>query len=589
MTAASYASADDYASLFKPETDDLGASRIGSGAHLDTSRHRLAPGTRVGDHLVVRGVLGEGGTAVVYEALHTRVGASVALKVVDVSDEYMEGARARLLREAHVCASLEDPHIPRIYDVGELPDGTPYVVMERVSGRTLENVLLQGALPLDIAVQITEDLLVAVEAVERAGVVHRDIKPPNIILQTNSEGHLRVRLMDFGVSKNVSSEREPTQKVNTQANPGLTQQGAIVGTPHYMAPEQIVGPSVDSRADLYAVGVVAYEMMSGRTAFEGQTTGDVVAAVLHTRPLALSKLREVHPELEGWVERAMAPRRSDRFRNAREMREALREAWDEHLTLVAASGKRSWARKARWFGAVGLVAVGIALPRPAGYETGALSRLLGGAAPEAVAPSSLDSRVAAPSASMQAIEQRAAIEATAASVGLPTAATAEAAAAPTGAVTDIAPALSATGSVDRLRTNEPSLDESALRHAERPSLAEPVEATRPAAAEPIRRPAAAAPYRQQVGSHPSSAGDIAAQVSAAARKRWGQGAGAAPASAQRPLPALPPKGVLMDDYLRQLETKLAPPAEAAPAAPRRSGQPAANPFETRLPENPYGD
>src|SRR5689334_4666304 len=132
MTAASYASADDYASLFKPETDDLGASRIGSGAHLDTSRHRLTPGTRVGDHLVVRGVLGEGGTAVVYEALHTRVGASVALKVVDVADEYMEGARARLLREAHVCASLEDPHIPRIYDVGELPDGTPYVVMERV-------------------------------------------------------------------------------------------------------------------------------------------------------------------------------------------------------------------------------------------------------------------------------------------------------------------------------------------------------------------------------------------------------------------------------------------------------------------------
>jgi serine/threonine-protein kinase len=544
---------------------------------LDTSRHRLAPGTRVGDHLVVRGVLGEGGTAVVYEALHTRVGASVALKVVDVSDEYMEGARARLLREAHVCASLEDPHIPRIYDVGELPDGTPYVVMERVSGRTLENVLLQGALPLDIAVQITEDLLVAVEAVERAGVVHRDIKPPNIILQTNSEGHLRVRLMDFGVSKNISSEREPTQKVNTQANPGLTQQGAIVGTPHYMAPEQIVGPSVDSRADLYAVGVVAYEMMSGRTAFEGQTTGDVVAAVLHTRPIALSKLREVHPELEGWVERAMAPRRSDRFRSAREMREALREAWDEHLTLVANSGKRSWARKARWVGAVGLVAVGIALPRPAGYETGALSRLLGGRAPEAVAPA-IQAQPTAPT------------EAAAATVlptgVLPVAVTAEAAT-PSPAGGSVARTETAPVAVEHLRAVEPATPEAAPRQLGVATRdAEPSEPARPASAEPIRR-STPAPFRQQVGSNKPSPADIAAQASSAARKRWGQPAAAAPA--QRSAPAVPPKGVLMGDYLRQLDSKLAAPAEPAPVAPRRTGQPASNPFDSRLPENPYGE
>jgi serine/threonine protein kinase len=314
MTAASV-SAEEYASLLEAEGQGSAAADASSSATraLDAAelegrsegrdrRNRMPPGTRVGDHLIVRGVLGEGGTAIVYEALHTRLGASVALKVIDVSDEFMEGAHARLLREAHVCASLEDPHIPRIYDVGELPDGTPYVVMERVSGRTLENVLLQGALPLDIAVQIVEDLLLAVDAIERAGIVHRDIKPPNIILQTNAEGVLRIRLMDFGVSKNVAADREPTQKVQMHSNPSLTQQGAIVGTPHYMAPEQILGPSVDSRADLYAVGVVAYEMMSGRTAFEGETTGDVVAAVLHTRPLPLRKLRDVHEALESWID-----------------------------------------------------------------------------------------------------------------------------------------------------------------------------------------------------------------------------------------------------------------------------------------------
>jgi serine/threonine-protein kinase len=565
MTAASYASADDYPSLFQQEKDETSASRLGSGAHLDTSRHRLTPGTRVGDHLVVRGVLGEGGTAVVYEALHTRVGASVALKVVDVADEYMEGARARLLREAHVCASLEDPHIPRIYDVGELPDGTPYVVMERVSGRTLENVLLQGALPLDIAVQVTEDLLVAVEAVERAGVVHRDIKPPNIILQTNSEGHLRVRLMDFGVSKNVSSEREPTQKVNTQANPGLTQQGAIVGTPHYMAPEQIVGPSVDSRADLYAVGVVAYEMMSGRTAFEGQTTGDVVAAVLHTRPLALSKLREVHPELEAWVERAMAPRRSDRFRSAREMREALREAWDEHLALVASSGKRSWARRARWVGAVGLVAVGVALPRPAGYETGALSRLLRGRDVEAASASSASSEDTLGQNSAEAIQA-------AAAAALP--ATAEAQA-PLGASTSVVPSRD-----DPARPSEPSVAEpapdapaAAALDTSAPATGEPT----PAARAGTRAPAEL--YREQLGSAPNAP---AGQVTPAARKRWAQPALAAPLAKQPPARSLPPKGVLMNDYLRQLDKQLAAPAEPAPSAPRRS-------LDSRLPENPYGD
>ena len=378
--------------------------------------------------------------------------------------------------------------------------------------------------------------------------------------------------MDFGVSKNVSSEREPTQKVNTQANPGLTQQGAIVGTPHYMAPEQIVGPSVDSRADLYAVGVVAYEMMSGRTAFEGQTTGDVVAAVLHTRPLALSKLREVHPELEGWVERAMAPRRSDRFRSAREMREALREAWDEHLALAARTGKRSWARKARWVGAVGLVAVGIALPRPAGYETGALSRLLNGRAVEAEAGSASTQGTE----STLGHESAEAIKA-AAAVALPGTAQAQA---PVGASTDVAPSDPAPSRDADPAPVEPSVSEpasAALGSAAlgKPALGTPEPTTlapTPAAPTPAPRTVAQAPstlYREQVGSAPAAP---AGQVTPAARKRWGQSAPAAPLAKQAPTPSLPPKGVLMNDYLRQLDKKLAAPAEPPPSP--RATQPA---------------
>ncbi|MDB4987408.1 MAG: Serine/threonine protein kinase PrkC, regulation of stationary phase [Myxococcaceae bacterium] len=593
MNAVS-ASAEDYASLPQRAEDASGAQKGQTSSGLDVSRHRLAPGTRVGDHLVVRGVLGEGGTAVVYEALHTRLGASVALKVVDVADEYMEGARARLLREAHVCASIEDSHIPRIYDVGELPDGTPYVVMERVSGRTLENVLLQGALPLDIAVQITDDLLLAVEAVERASVVHRDIKPPNIILQTSSEGTLRVRLMDFGVSKNVSSEREPTIKVNSMSNPALTQQGAIVGTPHYMAPEQIVGPSVDTRADLYAVGVVAYEMMSGRTAFEGETTGDVVAAVLHTRPLPLSRMRDVHPELEAWVERAMAPRRSERFRNAREMREALRDAWDEHQTFLAAAGQRRWARRARWVGAIGLVVLGVALPKPAGYDFSSLSARLGFGAeaaqatavqPELKAATAGAGSLAAPSRSERALQQR-------------TTAPAQHAvdAVPPRAIAPDAPKMDLVGKPAQLELpGDPAVPTSApADQAAAPRLTAPAAEPEPAADAPAAtvgvdevaaRPdvpasTVTAPEHKTatLAAHPQPR-----RATAGGRKRpflnpdAPVGPTEAPAAPQGTITA-EQRGMLMGDYVQELDKRLAPPA------PERHSAPA-----DKLPENPYGD
>ena len=560
MTAASwYAGTDEHA---PPSASGVGVTtpqKEAESVDFDSTRHRLAPGTRIGDHLVVRGVLGEGGTAVVYEALHTRLGASVALKIVDVSEEYMEGARARLLREAHVCASLEDPHVPRIYDVGALDDGTPYVVMERVSGRTLESVLTQGALPLDIAVHIIEDLLSAVEAIEKAGIVHRDIKPPNIILQPNPEGTLRVRLMDFGVSKAVESN--PDQ--SGQGNPKLTQQGAIVGTPHYMAPEQIIGPTVDTRADLYAVGVVAYEMIAGRTPFEGQTTGEVVAAVLHTRPLPLRKLREVHPEIEEWVERAMSPRRTDRFASARIMREALREAYLEHRAYVQAAGRRTWARRARVAGAVGLVGVGLVLPLPSGYDLDALSKLLAG------------SKQAAAPATEMPVEAAASAQPSAAP--------------PVDAVEEQATAASSEMAVG---VSTPSWDLSDPPTA--PSAATAENPTLPQSPPP--RGVVPAPAAQAGAAASTGAPRPAMRPGLPSQARPGVRAVQAPA----PAPAFAPReptptsrGVLLNDYLRELDTQLQLPAFTAPTPAvileekeKRPGQPAPNPFEG-LPDNPY--
>jgi serine/threonine protein kinase len=286
-----------------------------TGIETPSNRIRLQPGDRVGDHLVVRSVLGQGGTAVVYEALHTRLGASVALKVLDVPESFRYDGVLRMQREAEVCASIEDPHVPRIYDINALPDGTPYVVMEKVAGTTLEAMLAAGTLMFDEVLSIADDLLAALEAVHRAGVIHRDIKPANLILQRESDGSYRVRLMDFGVSKALFSET---------TDPKLTRVGTVVGTPHYMAPEQITGEAVDARADVYATGVVLFEMLSGRMPFEGESTAEVVAAVLRHNPVPLASLRpEVPRSLENVVMRAMSPRPNDRFLTVRDMRAAL--------------------------------------------------------------------------------------------------------------------------------------------------------------------------------------------------------------------------------------------------------------------------
>lgn len=287
-------------------------------ATAQSEREVLAPGQRVGDHLVVRSILGQGGTAIVYEALHTRLGAPVALKVLEVEEPFARDAALRLQREAEVCANLDDPHVPRIYDVGALADGTPYLVMEKISGDTLEHMLVSGPLSLRVAAAIADDLLRGLEAVHRAGVVHRDIKPANLMIKLNPEGGAQVRLMDFGVSKSIAPE---------SSDPKLTRMGTVVGTPHYMAPEQITADAVDARADLYAAGVVLYEMLSGRTPYEGDTTAEVVAAVLRGQPPPLRRLvPRVPPPVAAVVMRAMAAAPRDRFPTAREMRLALAEA-----------------------------------------------------------------------------------------------------------------------------------------------------------------------------------------------------------------------------------------------------------------------
>jgi eukaryotic-like serine/threonine-protein kinase len=275
-------------------------------------------------HLEVRRILGEGGSSVVYEAFHARLKVAVAVKVLSVHNLQ---ARQRMSREAELYALLEDPRIPRVYDVNDLPDGTPYVVMEMVPGQSLEELLQQrGALDAELAISITKQVLATLASVHERGVLHRDIKPANVIMNFAPDAACQVRLVDFGIAKMPARAAQDV----------VTQRGSLIGTPQYMAPERLVGEEADSSADTYAAGVMLYEMLAGAPPFEGTSVSAVVVSVLREQPKPLLARRpDVSPALEQLVARAMARDPARRFASASEMLEALERIERERTSLVS--------------------------------------------------------------------------------------------------------------------------------------------------------------------------------------------------------------------------------------------------------------
>jgi serine/threonine protein kinase len=211
-----------------------------------------------------------------------------------------------------------------VYDVDQLPDGTPYVVMEFIEGRTLAEVLMFGPMEIEAVYYVAREILEALTEIHQAGIVHRDIKPSNILLEGDWGDEVRVRLVDFGIAKAVFPETSGHQ---------LTQQGTMLGTPHYMAPEQITAQSLDERVDIYALGVVLYELLSGHMPFDGATVGEVIAAALRDVPRSLRSLRpDVPKTFEAVIMRAMARNREHRFASAHDMLCAL------HASRLEAQG-----------------------------------------------------------------------------------------------------------------------------------------------------------------------------------------------------------------------------------------------------------
>jgi len=215
----------------------------------------------------ITGQLGEGGMGVVYRARDERLGREIALKMIH-SRAVDEHARQRFWREARAAASLTHPAICQIHEIGE-DDGELFIAMELLEGETLAGRIARGALSLADAVAMVLAVLGALGALHRRGLVHRDLKPPNIFLTPHG-----VKLLDFGLARSMVTAVE-------QTDVALTLPGTIAGTPRYMAPEIILGRASDPRADLFAVGAMLFEMLTAVPPFGGDTVAEIVHAVAY--------------------------------------------------------------------------------------------------------------------------------------------------------------------------------------------------------------------------------------------------------------------------------------------------------------------
>jgi len=264
-------------------------------------------------------LLGEGGMGAVYEAVHEFTQRRVAVKLMQPGFARAPLAAERFLREAQAPSTIGHPGIVQVLDGGQDTDGSLYLVLELLEGETLAAPIKAHALAPQRLCAIVLELLAALEAAHEAGFVHRDIKPENVFL-VGDPGAEQVKLLDFGVAGVVGVEGKP----------GLTSAGSVLGTPLYMSPEQALGRRVDARADLWSVGAVMYQALSGRAPFAGESFQALMVSIATEEHLPLSVIKPELPlRLCAVVERALQKDVGQRWQSAAEMAEALRRALED--------------------------------------------------------------------------------------------------------------------------------------------------------------------------------------------------------------------------------------------------------------------
>jgi len=280
----------------------------------------ISNGSRLGPYEVLA-PLGKGGMGEVYKAKDTRLERTVAIKVLPQHLSSSPEVRQRFEREAKTISQLSHPHICALYDVGN-QDGSEYLVMEYLEGETLAERLLKGPLPTEQTLRFAIEMADALDKAHRQGIVHRDLKPGNVMLTKSG-----VKLLDFGLAKAVAPARQPSGMTSlpTMASSPLTQEGTILGTFQYMAPEQLEGKEADARSDLFAFGAVLYEMATGEKAFSGASQASLISAIMKEEPAPIAALAPMTPPaLDRVVRNCLAKDPEDRWQSAHDVASDLK-------------------------------------------------------------------------------------------------------------------------------------------------------------------------------------------------------------------------------------------------------------------------
>ena len=301
----------------------------------------LASGTKLGPY-AIQSPLGAGGMGEVYRARDTRLERDVAVKVLPANLSSDPSLRLRLEREAKAVSKLSHPHICTLHDIGH-QDGVDFLVMELVEGETLERRLVRGPLPPEQTIRFAAQIADALAKAHKRGITHRDLKPSNIMLTKNG-----TKLMDFGLAKQAGpAPLSAALAEMTTEQSKLTGEWTIVGTFQYMAPEQLEGKEADARTDIFGLGEVIYEMVTGKPAFSGKSRASLIAAILTTEPPPITQLQPLTPlALERVIKKCLAKDPDERWQSASDLASELN--WIIESGSQATEGGRVPAGRRRW-------------------------------------------------------------------------------------------------------------------------------------------------------------------------------------------------------------------------------------------------
>lgn len=317
----------------------------------------LTPGTKLGPY-EIRSALGAGGMGEVYRARDSRLGRDVAIKILPAHLASNSDAKRRFEREARTISGLNHPNICTLYDVGH-QDGLDFIVMEYLEGESLSDRISKGPLPLDQVLRVGAQIARGLDKAHRSGIMHRDLKPANIMLTRSG-----AKLLDFGLAK--AAPPMATATVTAEMLASVTEPGSIVGTYLYMSPEQLQGKDADVRSDIFSLGSVLYEMVTGRKAFDGNDRLSVAFAILEKEPEPISTIAPLTPaSVEHVIRRCLVKDRDERWQTAQDLASELEwiaESGLETYTAVPNSTKQAATKRAAgwWVGLLcGLLIAGL--------------------------------------------------------------------------------------------------------------------------------------------------------------------------------------------------------------------------------------